>query len=120
LRNEDGMSLKFWLAALVACFALGATVGYRYASGRCAKQSLGAVHAALETARQQQSEADTANSQAAKKEAAKITRQTEERVRYVQVIKEVPVAADCRVPEPAYRLLVDAVRAANASAAGTH
>jgi hypothetical protein len=124
------MTLRvFLIATVLALFVgvvAGVTFGYRYAAGRCAAEKLEAaaeaervVKVALETATKQQREANAAASRAAQAENALTARQSGERVRYVQVIKRVEVPADCRIPDDALGLLVNAARAANASAAAT-
>jgi uncharacterized protein HemX len=111
------MTLKACLAAIAVALILGAAGGYRYAQGRCAVAQLDATKDVLETSRTRLVKAQTADNQAAKREATTVDRQTKERVRYGQIIKESPVVVDCRIPDDAHRLLVDAVRAANTAAA---
>jgi hypothetical protein len=118
------MTIRILLVSVVVALALGAIGGYRYADARCAAGKLAAVENALAEAGKRIEQANLAASEAGKKEAALADRQTKERVKYVQVIKEVvrevPIATDCRVPDASFRLLVDAVRAANAGSARTH
>ena len=125
------MTLKCWLIVLSVALAAGgiggAALGYRYASGRCAAEMLEAAQqaqkdaqTAIDEALERQQKENDAAIKAVKAEAVMLARQIQEKTRYAQVIKEVPVAVDCRVPDAAYRMLINAVRAANASAADTH
>jgi hypothetical protein len=95
--------------ALAVGFATGGTLGYRYADGRCAAEKVEAQAAA--------ERAMAAASQAARDERAANERQTEEKTRYVQVIKRVNVPTDCRLPDDALGLLVGTVKSANAASA---